>query len=94
MTDVPQPPPSIKPSAGVIPEGGKIQLPREREWFVIEDSRKYGVFATAEMQSPRGYIPRDTAERVLGRDLGGTVWFTAEESALMRASPEWRDAEP
>lgn len=60
-----------------------------REWLVIEDSRKKGVFATEEMQRPKGYIPRDVAEGLLGRDLGGTEWFTKEEGQLMRAHPEW-----
>jgi hypothetical protein len=61
-----------------------------REWLVIEDSRKNTVFAPDDVKEPHGYIPRDVAEPLLGRDLGGTVWFTREESALMRAHPEWR----
>lgn len=60
-----------------------------REWLVIEDSRKHGVFAPEGSQKPRGFIPRDVAERILGRRLDGTQWFTSEESALMRAQPEW-----
>ena len=63
-----------------------------REWLIIEDSRKNGVFAPAESQTPKGYIPRDTAEALLGRDLGGTVWFTREESDRLRRSPEWRSS--
>jgi hypothetical protein len=61
-----------------------------REWLIIEDSRKNAVFAPPETQVPIGYIPRDVAERLLGRDLGGTVWFTREESQLMRDHPEWK----
>lgn len=60
-----------------------------REWLVIQDSRMHGVFAPAEASTPKGYIPRDVAERVLGRSLEGNQWFTREESALMRAQPEW-----
>lgn len=60
-----------------------------REWLVIEASTNKAVFSTP---TPPGYIPRDTAEALLGRDLGGTVWFTSEESAAMRAHPEWRNA--
>lgn len=65
-----------------------------REWFVIESSGKYAVFATDETKRPRGYIPRDVAEELLGRDLSGTVWFSRSESQLMRDHPEWRDMEP
>jgi len=64
-----------------------------REWLVIEDSRKNSVFAPEGAKVPRGYIPRDVAERALGRDLGGTQWFTAEEGDLMRAQPEWESSE-
>lgn len=60
-----------------------------REWLVIEDSRKNGVFAPDEAGKPKGFIPRDVAERVLGRRLEGTQWFTREESDLMRQQPEW-----
>src|SRR5262245_39593217 len=60
-----------------------------REWLVIEKSWKCSVFATEEDQQPTGYIPRDAAEKLLGRDLGGTVWFTAEESERMRKHPEF-----
>lgn len=62
-----------------------------REWLVIEDSRKRAVFAPEGAQVPKGYIPRDAAEALLGKDLGGNVWFTPEESEKMRAHPEWRD---
>ena len=65
-----------------------------REWLVIEDSRKNGVFAPAEAQKPGGFIPRDVAERCLGRRLDGTQWFTREESDLMRAQPEWKTELP
>lgn len=60
-----------------------------REYLVIESSRKNAVFATEEQRTSKGYIPRDVAERILGRTLDGTQWFTREESALMRAHPEW-----
>ena len=65
-----------------------------REWLVIENSWKKSVFASDEDQIPIGYIPRDVAEKLLGRDLGGTVWFTKEDSKRMRAHPEWRDTPP
>lgn len=66
-----------------------------REWFVIESAYKNCVFATNEEKTPKGYIPRDAAERLLGRDLGGlAVWFTREESQKMREHPEWRETEP
>ena len=63
-----------------------------REWLVIESSWARSMFADDKL--PVGYIPRDTAERLLGRDLGGTVWFTREESQQMRSHPEWREDEP
>jgi hypothetical protein len=63
-----------------------------REWLVIEDSRKNGVFAPPESKNPRGFIPRDVAERILGRRMEGTQWFTREESELMREQPEWTDS--
>lgn len=61
-----------------------------REWMVIEDSRKNGVFAPDEAKTVKGYIPRDVAEGLLGRSLDGVQWFTKEEGQLMRAHPEWR----
>ena len=64
-----------------------------REWLVIENSRARGVFARPEDHA-KGYIPRDAAEALLGRNLGATVWFTPEESAAMRRHPEWSDTEP
>jgi hypothetical protein len=51
-----------------------------REWLVIEDSRSRGVFIGPDV-GIRGYIPRDAAEQIMCRDLGGVVWFTPEESA-------------
>ena len=65
-----------------------------REWLVIESSAKNMVFASDELREQKGYVPRDIAEQLLGRDLGGMVWFTADESAKLRASAEWRDVEP
>jgi hypothetical protein len=62
-----------------------------REWLVIEDSRKCGVFSPAEANMTKGYIPRDVAEALLGRSMEGTQWFTKEDTAKMRAHPEWRD---
>lgn len=62
-----------------------------REWLVIESSMKNGVFAPADAQIPKGYIPRDVAEALLGRSLEGNQWFTREEGQLMRAHPEWTD---
>jgi hypothetical protein len=66
--------------------------PLGREWLVIESSRKYAVFAPPSESKPRGYIPRDVAETILGRALGdGCSWFTEQESAAMRAHPEWTE---
>jgi hypothetical protein len=65
-----------------------------REWLVIESSMKNAVFADAELRDRKGYIPREAAEALLGRDLGGMVWFTKDESAAMRGHPEWSDTEP
>lgn len=67
-----------------------------REWLVIESSGKNAVFASDDNRTRKGYIPRDVAERVLGRDLGGNRydWFTREDSEKMRACPEWTDTEP
>ena len=64
-----------------------------REWLVIESSMKNAVFAPPEA-SQKGYIPRDAAEQLLGRDLGGGQWFSHEESEAMRSHPEWKDTEP
>jgi hypothetical protein len=65
-----------------------------REWLVIENSWKNAVFAPDDADVPNGYIPREAAEQLLGRDLGGAVWFTREEGEKMRAHPEWRKDEP
>lgn len=65
-----------------------------REWLVIENSRKNTVFAPDGAEIPIGYIPRDSAEAILGRDLGGNVWFTKEDGEKMRAHPEWQETEP
>lgn len=65
-----------------------------REWLVIESSRKNSVFAPDSARFPVGYIPRDTAEKLLKRNLGGMVWFAKSESDLIRQHPEWRDTEP
>lgn len=70
-----------------------------REYLVIESSRKNGVFASAEDQKPRGYIPREVAEKICGRSMTGTQWFTIEESEKMRNHPDWtttlsKDAKP
>lgn len=65
-----------------------------REWLVIEDSRKNGVFAPEGSDKPKGFIPRDVAESLLGRRMDGNQWFTAEESERMRGHPEWRTELP
>jgi hypothetical protein len=65
-----------------------------REWLVIDSTYKNAVFRGDDAKKPRGYIPRDVAERLLGRDLGGTVWFTKDDSKRMREHPDWRDTEP
>jgi hypothetical protein len=62
-----------------------------REWLVIEDSRKNGVFAPQEAGYPRGYIPRDAAEVLLGRSMDDFQWFSREEAELMRTHPEWKE---
>jgi hypothetical protein len=64
-----------------------------REWLVIESAYKRAVFRDREDIKPC-YIPRDVAEELLGRDLGGNVWFSREESEKMQAHPEWRVTEP
>jgi hypothetical protein len=73
---------------------GVGEMSGPREWLVIESTRGRGVFATEEHRNARNYIPRDVAEELLGRDLGGTVFFTSDESAKMKAHPDWRDDEP
>jgi hypothetical protein len=65
-----------------------------REWLVIQDSRANGIFVPDKIRERKNYIPRDVAEKLLGRDLSGNQWFTREESALMRRHPEWRDTDP
>lgn len=65
-----------------------------REWLVIQNSWAYGVFAPEDAKKILGYIPRDIAEPLLGRDLGRTVWFTKEDGEKMRQHPMWRDTEP
>src|ERR1700753_2281875 len=67
-----------------------------REWLVIESTRGRSVFASDEDRDRKSYIPRDVAEELLGRDLGGDrcQWFTDKESQLMREHPEWRDSLP
>lgn len=64
-----------------------------REWLVIESTWGRSLFSKAEAKAC-GYFPRDTAERLLAKDLSGTVWFTKDESAKMREHAEWRDTEP
>ena len=65
-----------------------------REWLVIEKSCKNAVFAPDDAKVPAGYIPRDVAESLLGRSLGGTTFFSCGESERMRAHPEWRVSLP
>lgn len=66
-----------------------------REWLVIESSGKNSAFSSDDAKAPAGYIPRETAESLLGRSLGdGVTWFTREESEKMRACIEWTDTEP
>jgi hypothetical protein len=76
-------------SAPVPPVDGTL-----REWLVIESSYKNAVFASDDSKEPKGYIPRDAAEKLLGKDLGGVVWFTREESDKMREHPDWRETLP
>lgn len=72
----------------------RLTSPAPREWLVIESSQKNAVFADPAIADKKGYIPRDVAEKLLGRDLGGNAWFTADDSQKMRAHPEWRDTDP
>ena len=65
-----------------------------REWLVIESSMKNAVFVSDKVRLQKGYIPRDVAEQLLGRDLGGLVWFTREESQKMRGHPAWTETHP
>lgn len=64
-----------------------------REWLVIESTMKRAVFAGPDAEKVH-YIPRDVAEKLLCRDLGGMVWFNREESELLASAPEWSDALP
>lgn len=64
-----------------------------REWLVIESSMSRAVFASDHERHRKGYIPRDVAEALLGHPIDGLHWFTNDESAKMRAHPEWRDRE-
>lgn len=68
--------------------------PTGREWLIVESSMKHGVFVPDDAKVPRGYIPRDAAEQILGRDLGGNVWFTQADCDAMRVHPEWSATEP
>ena len=61
---------------------------------MIESSGKNAVFADDDAKKPRGYIPRDVAEKLLSRDMSGTIWFTKEDGDKMRAHPEWSNTEP
>lgn len=63
-----------------------------KEYWVIDDSQKKGVFATEEQQRPKGYIPRKIGEEIIGRKTKDAecVWFTKEQIDNMRAHPEWK----
>lgn len=67
-----------------------------REYWVIEDSRKNGIFATEDEQKVKGYIPRSVGEEIIGRKTkkDECVWFNREQIAAMRAHPEWRNELP
>ena len=84
-------------------KGGSVQMPEtktvaagagRREWLVIGSSKANSVFASDADRKPRGYIPRDVAEVLLGRDLGGNVWFTEADGAALRGHPDWREDPP
>lgn len=62
------------------------------EWLVIESG--YGRAVFRDQEYPTHYIPRDVAEKLLGRDLSGNAWFSREEGEKMKSHPEWRDTEP
>lgn len=64
-----------------------------REWLVIESSRRGTVFAP-QGSDKKGYIPRDVAEKLLGRPMEGTQWFTREESEMLRGHAEFSETEP
>lgn len=65
-----------------------------REYWVIEDSAKRMVFSTPEQQKPKGYIPRAIGEEIIGRKTkkDECVYFTKEQSAAMRAHPEFKES--
>jgi hypothetical protein len=63
-----------------------------REWLVIEKTISRSPFARDEERKPSGYIPRDAAEALLGRDLGKVTFFRRDESEKMRQHPEWCEA--
>lgn len=62
-----------------------------REYWVIDDSMKNGIFATDDMKKPKGYIPRSVGEKIIGRKTkkNECVYFTKEQSDAMRAHPEF-----
>lgn len=62
-----------------------------REWLVIESAYKHAAFFDPKALPPDGCIPRDVAEKLLGRVLGGDdcQWFSREESDLIRSHPEF-----
>jgi hypothetical protein len=62
-----------------------------REWLVVENSHAYSVFAPDGAKKIRGYIPRDAAEQITGRNIEGDYWFSKDEGDRMCAHPEWRE---
>lgn len=63
-----------------------------KEWWVIEDSRKRGVLSTEEQNKPKGYIPRDVGERIIGRKTknGECIWFTQDQIRRIKLHPQYR----
>lgn len=82
------------PPANATREMTRADLGLRREWLVIESAYARAVFRDDADSKPTGYIPRDAAEELLGRSMEGRVWFSRQESDLMRAHPEWRHEEP
>lgn len=59
----------------------------QREWFVIENTRAYSVWASDDLPKIAGYIPREVAEEIVGHPITGDFWFTSEHDQKIFASP-------
>ena len=76
-----------------MPETG-TKAAGTREWLVVGSIGANSAFAPEAGRLPRGHIPRDVAEQLLGRDLGGAVRFTEADGAALRGHPDWREGPP